>query len=91
MKRIAVVSAILAGESGCRTKFNETVGAYQTYICGRMGVPFPKVGIGVISLIICAEADKINEFTGKLGSIDGVSVKTIMSKEELLDDDANIY
>ena len=44
---------------------------------GRMGIPYRKEGISLISIAVDAPMDKINAITGKLGAIAGVSAKTV--------------
>ena len=38
------------------------------------------MGISIISLVIEGTTDKINALTGKIGRLDGVEVKSILSK-----------
>jgi putative iron-only hydrogenase system regulator len=44
-----------------------------------MGTPFDDDGISVISIIVKGELDDINALTGKLGNLEGVTVKTAIS------------
>ncbi|MDR0644773.1 MAG: iron-only hydrogenase system regulator [Treponema sp.] len=79
--RIAVIGAVLENPAQTQKQFNETISAYKGIVRGRMGVPFDKEDVGVVSVTISAEIDEINALTGKLGSIPGVTVKTAVSKE----------
>lgn len=83
MKRIAVISAILDDPLRSSLKFNDIVSNYQPIIRGRMGLPFQENNISVVSLTVCGCLDEINELTGKLGNISGVTVKTAISKKEI--------
>lgn len=83
MKRIAVISAILEDPIRNSLKFNDIVSNYQLIIRGRMGLPFQENNISVVSLTVCGCLDEINELTGKLGNISGVTVKTAISKKEI--------
>lgn len=83
MKKIAVIGAVLDNPSHSQGKFNEVLGAYKNIIMGRMGIPFIQEDISVISITIMGTLDEINSLTGKLGNIDGVNVKTSISKREL--------
>ena len=47
-----------------------------------MGIPFEE-GISVISLTVIGELNEINSLTGKLGNINGVTVKTAIAKKEI--------
>ena len=48
-----------------------------------MGIPFHEQGISVISLTVVGTMDEINSFTGKLGKIPNIQIKTAISKKEL--------
>ena len=58
---------------------NEILSDFGDYIIGRMGVPYHKKGISVISIAIDAEQDIINTLSGKIGRLDGVHAKTAYS------------
>ena len=47
-----------------------------------MGIPFDE-GVSVISITVLGDMDEINGFTGRLGIIPHVQVKTAISKKEL--------
>ena len=83
MKRIAVISAILEDPKSCQAQFNSTLSEFKGIVKGRMGIPFEEEGISVVSITVSATLDQINSLTGKLGSIDHVTVKTAISKKEL--------
>jgi putative iron-only hydrogenase system regulator len=82
MRRIAVISAILENPSESQAEFNRIVSAFKGIVRGRMGIPFEEESIAVISLTVQATLDEINALTGKLGKIEGVLVKTALSKKE---------
>ncbi|MDA8229525.1 MAG: iron-only hydrogenase system regulator [Desulfitobacterium hafniense] len=83
MKKVAVISAILEEPKICQQPFNETVSRFSHLVRGRMGIPFEDHGIAVVSIVVVGNLDEINSFTGKLGNIAHVSVKTSISKKEL--------
>lgn len=82
MRKIAVVSVILDEPEKCQKEFNEVVSTFRGSIRGRMGIPFEE-GVSVISITVIGDLDEINSLTGKLGNIEGVMVKTAISKKEL--------
>lgn len=82
MRKIAVISAILEEPEKCQQEFNDVVAGFRGSIRGRMGIPFEE-GISVISITVIGELDEINSLTGKLGNVEGVMVKTAISKKEL--------
>ncbi len=46
-----------------------------------MGIPYREKNISIISVVIDAEPDVINQVSGKLGRVQGVTVKTAYSKK----------
>lgn len=80
MKKIAVIGAVLDNPSICQSQFNQTVSDFKGMIKGRMGIPFEEENVSVVSITVYATIDEINNLTGKLGNIPGVSVKTAFSK-----------
>ena len=61
-------------------ELNSILHEYGDYIIGRMGVPYRKKNISVISIALDAPQDIINALSGKLGRLDGISVKTLLAK-----------
>ncbi len=61
-------------------KLNGLLHSYSKYIIGRMGVPYHKKNISIISVAIDAPNDVISALSGKLGAIKGISTKTVYSK-----------
>ncbi|MBR4126619.1 MAG: iron-only hydrogenase system regulator [Alphaproteobacteria bacterium] len=61
-------------------KLNTLLHEYSAYIIGRMGLPYHKKEISIISVALDAPQDTINALSGKLGKLEGVSTKTIYSK-----------
>lgn len=49
------------------------------YIIGRMGLPYRKRGINIISIALDAPQNTISALSGKIGNLPGVSVKTAYS------------
>ena len=76
--RVAVVSIILE-QNGDVEHVNALLHEYAPYILGRMGVPYRKRGISIISVAMEAPQDAINTLTGRLGRLDSVSAKTMYS------------
>lgn len=76
--RVAVMSIIVEnGES--IVKLNELLHEFGSYIIGRMGLPYPKKNINLISIALDAPKDTISSLAGKIGNLDGISVKTALS------------
>lgn len=79
-KRIAQIG-IIVEETDSVEKLNHLLHEYGEHIIGRMGIPYREKNINIISIVIHAEQDLISTLAGKLGMLDGVSVKTIYSKK----------
>jgi len=80
--KIGVISAILEEPSKCNAEFNEVVASFRGSIKGRMGIPLENE-TSIISIVVVGSLNEINSLTGKLGNIDGVTVKTAISKKEI--------
>lgn len=77
--RVALIGVIVENPDSVE-KLNNLLHQNAQYIIGRMGVPYPKRGISIISISMDAPADVISSLSGKLGMLPGVSIKTIYSK-----------
>lgn len=78
-KRIGVVGIVIENLENSY-KVNLILHDYAEIIVGRMGIPYRDRGIFIISLIVDGTNDEISAMTGKLGKIEGVNVKTALSK-----------
>lgn len=78
--RIAVIGIIIE-EREAAGRVNEMLHQYSQYIIGRMGLPYEKKHINIISIVVDAPMDVISALSGGLGRIRGVSTKALYSKE----------
>lgn len=76
--RVAVMSIIVENGNSIE-QINSLLHDYGDYIIGRMGIPYKKKNINIISIAIDAHQDTISSLSGKIGKLDGVSVKTAFS------------
>lgn len=77
-ERVALIGIIVEDESGV-SKLNELLHENAGYIIGRMGIPYDKKGVNIISIAIDAPQDVISALSGKIGRISGISSKVIYS------------
>lgn len=77
--RLAII-AIIVEEIKQTEKLNKILHDYSQYIIGRMGIPYQKKNVNVISVVVDAPNDIIGAISGKLGMIDNITVKTVYSK-----------
>ena len=78
-KRLAVLS-IMAQDRVMAEKINTYLSEYGEFIVGRMGIPYRERGVFVLCIVLDAPASAINALTGKIGSLAGVSAKTLFGK-----------
>lgn len=76
--RVDVIGIIVENTESAE-KINSILHEYSQYILGRMGVPYQKRGISVISIIMDAPQPVISALSGKLGKLEGVSTKALYS------------
>ena len=76
--RVAVMSIIVENNETVE-KLNSVLHNYGEFIIGRMGIPYREKNINIISIAIDAPQDTISALSGKIGRLDGVSVKTAYS------------
>jgi putative iron-only hydrogenase system regulator len=61
-------------------RLNALISDFSDMIIGRQGIPLRERGISVISLVFEGTTDQIGAFTGKIGRLDGIQVKSIVLK-----------
>lgn len=77
--RVAVIGIIVKNKESV-PRLNELLSEYGEYIIGRMGVPYHKKEVNIISIAIDAPQDVINTLSGNIGRLDGVYTKTAYSE-----------
>ena len=76
--RVAVMSIIVENMDSVEP-LNALLHGSGKYIIGRMGIPYHKRGISIISIALDATQDAIAALAGKIGNLKGISVKTAYS------------
>ena len=76
--RVAIIGIIVENRDSVE-KLNSILHDYGKYIIGRMGLPYEKRGVNIISVVIDAPQDEINSLSGKIGKLNGVSSKVTYS------------
>ena len=74
-ERVAVMSIIVENKASVEP-LNALLHEYGEYVIGRMGIPYRKYDISIISLAVDAPQNTIAALSGKIGNLEGVSVKT---------------
>ena len=76
--RVAVMSIIVENGNSVE-QINSLLHEYSEYIVGRMGLPYRKRSVNIISIAMDAPQDVISALSGKIGNLPGVSAKTVYS------------
>ncbi len=76
--RVALIG-IVVENFDMTEKINDILHDYRQYIIGRMGLPYAKRKVAVISVVLDAPQNVASALSGKLGMLEGVSCKTIYS------------
>ena len=76
--RVAVMSIIVENADAVE-RINAILHEYGEFIIGRMGIPYRKRKISIISVALDAPQNTISSLAGKIGSLPGISVKTAYS------------
>lgn len=77
--RVALIAVVVENKDSAE-RLNAVIHEYGRYIIGRMGIPYEKKNISVISIALDATQDVISSLAGRIGRLDGVSAKTVYSK-----------
>lgn len=89
-RRLGVVAILVKSKKNIST-LNSIFSSHSEIILGRMGVPLRERGIQVISLIVEGTTDEISSMTGKIGKLEGIQVKSVLTsyKENIDENDSN--
>lgn len=76
--RVAVMGIIVEDTDSIES-LNAILHEYGEFIIGRMGVPYREKNINIVSIALDAAQNTISAMSGKIGKLNGVSVKTAYS------------
>ncbi len=62
-------------------RLNRLLHEYSEYIIGRMGIPYSRKKMNIISIVMDAPQDEISALSGKLGMLSGINSKVIYGKK----------
>lgn len=74
--RVAIIAIIVENMDSVE-KLNAVLHDFSEYMIGRMGIPYREKKVSIISIAVDAAEDTISALAGKIGSINGVSAKTV--------------
>ncbi len=79
-KRIAVIGIIIENKDSVE-KLNSLLHEFGEHIIGRMGLPYKERNLSIVSIAVDAPQDVISTLAGKIGKLDGISVKAAYSNK----------
>ncbi|MDD6611972.1 MAG: TM1266 family iron-only hydrogenase system putative regulator [Butyricicoccus sp.] len=77
--RVAILAIVVENPAQVEP-LNQILHQYRQHIIGRMGIPYEKKDISLISIAVDAPADIISAMSGRIGMLDGVTAKAVYSK-----------
>jgi putative iron-only hydrogenase system regulator len=80
-KRIGTITILIVDRSKS-AEINTIISEFSDLVLCRQGLPFHDRPVAVISLIVEGQPDKINALTGKLGRLEGVETKAVLTKNQ---------
>lgn len=78
--RVTIVG-IIVEDSDSVASLNEILHEFSPYIIGRMGIPYRKHGINVISVAVDAPEETTTSMTERIGALTGVSCSAACSNK----------
>ena len=78
-KRIGTVTVLLK-DRAVAPQVNATISQFADIVLARQGLPFHDRSVAVISLIVEGDTNQINALSGKLGKLDNVEAKAVVTK-----------
>ncbi len=79
-KRLGFVGIIIEDRKKAAHAVNDLLSEFGDIIAARVGLPYKERHCSVITLIVDATTDELGALTGKLGALEGVSVKSALTK-----------
>ena len=81
-KRVGFIGIIVHERERVSEKVNKILSENGSCIVARLGVPYKDRNLSVISLVVDMTTDELGSLTGKLGAIEGVSIKSALAKQD---------
>mgnify|MGYP004696314387 FL=1 len=78
--RVAVMGIVVENTDSVE-RLNTLLHEYGSFIVGRMGIPYEKKNVNIISVAIDAPQDIISALSGRIGRLNGIGVKTVYSNK----------
>jgi putative iron-only hydrogenase system regulator len=79
-KRLGFVGIIVDDPATAANQVNALISEFGSHVVARMGIPYRERECSVITLVVEATTDDLGRFTGRLGALEGVSVRSMLRK-----------
>ena len=79
-KRVGFIGIVLEDREKSASAVNAAISDMAHIVVARVGIPYRERGCSVITLVVNATTDEVGSLTGRLGKIEGVSVKSGLSR-----------
>lgn len=80
-KRLGVIGIVIEDRQSV-PRVNQILTEHADMIIGRMGLPYREKEVNLISLMVDGSTDQLGSLTGRLGSVPGVTVKSVLTKSK---------
>ena len=79
-KRLGFVGIIVHDRQANAPAVNRVLHDFGDSIVSRTGMPYAERECSVITLIVDMDTDELGKLAGRLGNVEGVSVRSMLSK-----------
>jgi putative iron-only hydrogenase system regulator len=74
--RLGFVGIIVEDRNKSAVKVNDILTEFGEIVVARTGIPYHSRNVCVITLVVDTTTDRLGALTGRLGALEGVSVKS---------------
>ena len=78
-KRIGALLIVIKSKDHV-LRLNEVLSEQSPIIIARQGIPLKEKSISIISLVVEGTSNEISALSGKIGTLEGITVKSVLSK-----------
>ncbi len=78
--RLGFIGIIIEDRKKSAPQVNKVLSEYGDEILARVGIPYKERHCWVITLVVDMSTDELGALTGRLGAIEGVTVKSAVAK-----------
>lgn len=78
--RLGFVGIIVNNRKSASEAVNRVLSEHGEHVVARVGIPYQKRNCCVITLVVDMTTDELGVLTGRLGMLEGVTVKSALAK-----------